>query len=114
MLGLIAEGLSDEAIAERLEATRDDVEADVDQIFVKLDLRDERADRRVAAVLTYLRRDVRPLRARRSHSPDVRRAASVDHVRACPQRKHGGDSSRARRRTPEPAPSARRTAAAPA
>jgi DNA-binding NarL/FixJ family response regulator len=56
VLGLIAEGLSDEAIAERLETTRDAVESDVDQIFVKLDLRDERAaDRRVAAVLAYLR-----------------------------------------------------------
>jgi DNA-binding NarL/FixJ family response regulator len=55
VLGLIAEGLSDEAIAERLEATRDEVQVDVDRIFVKLDLSDERADRRVAAVLTYLR-----------------------------------------------------------
>jgi DNA-binding NarL/FixJ family response regulator/class 3 adenylate cyclase len=56
VLGLIAEGLSDAAIAERLETTREAVESDVDQIFVKLDLRDERAaDRRVAAVLTYLR-----------------------------------------------------------
>jgi DNA-binding NarL/FixJ family response regulator len=56
VLGLIAEGLSDEAIGERLETTREAVGSEVDQIFVKLDLRDERAaDRRVAAVLTYLR-----------------------------------------------------------
>ena len=55
VLGLIAEGLSDEAIAERLETTREAVESDADQIFAKLDLRDEGADRRVAAVLTYLR-----------------------------------------------------------
>jgi len=56
VLGLIAEGLSDEAIGERLGTTRDAVESDVREIFVKLDLRDERAaDRRVAAVLTYLR-----------------------------------------------------------
>jgi DNA-binding NarL/FixJ family response regulator len=55
VLGLIAEGLSDEAIAERLETTREAIEADADQIFAKLDLRDEGADRRVAAVLTYLR-----------------------------------------------------------
>jgi DNA-binding NarL/FixJ family response regulator len=55
VLGLIAEGLSDEAIAERLETTRDAVQSEVDQIFDTLDLRDEGADRRVAAVLTYLR-----------------------------------------------------------
>jgi len=56
VLGLIAEGLSDEAIAERLAVRREVVETAVGQIFVKLDLRDERAaDRRVAAVLTYLR-----------------------------------------------------------
>jgi DNA-binding NarL/FixJ family response regulator/class 3 adenylate cyclase len=56
VLGLVAEGLSDEAIAERLALSREAVEADVGQIFVKLGLRDERAeDRRVAAVLTYLR-----------------------------------------------------------
>ena len=55
VLGLIAEGLSDEAIAERLETTREAVQSEVDQIFDKLDLRDEGADRRVAAVLTYLR-----------------------------------------------------------
>jgi DNA-binding NarL/FixJ family response regulator/class 3 adenylate cyclase len=56
VLGLIAEGLSDEAIGERLDTTRTAVESEVDQIFVKLGLHDEgTADRRVAAVLTYLR-----------------------------------------------------------
>ena len=55
VLGLIAEGLSDEAIGERLQTTREAVQSEVDQIFDKLDLRDEGADRRVAAVLTYLR-----------------------------------------------------------
>jgi DNA-binding NarL/FixJ family response regulator len=55
VLGLIAEGLSDEAIAERLQTTRDAVQSEAGQIFDKLDLRDEGADRRVAAVLTYLR-----------------------------------------------------------
>jgi DNA-binding NarL/FixJ family response regulator/class 3 adenylate cyclase len=56
VLALIAEGLSNEAAAERLGLAREDVDADVAEIFVKLGLRDERAeDRRVAAVLTYLR-----------------------------------------------------------
>jgi DNA-binding NarL/FixJ family response regulator len=55
VLGLIAEGLSDEAIAERLQTTREAVQSEAGQIFDKLDLRDEGADRRVAAVLTYLR-----------------------------------------------------------
>jgi DNA-binding NarL/FixJ family response regulator/class 3 adenylate cyclase len=55
VLGLIAEGLSNEAIAERLALAREAVDRDVDEIFVKLDLRDEHEDRRVAAVLTYLR-----------------------------------------------------------
>jgi DNA-binding NarL/FixJ family response regulator/class 3 adenylate cyclase len=60
VLGLIAEGLSNEAIAERLVVSREAVDADVAQIFEKLGLRDERAeDRRVAAVLTYLRATAR-------------------------------------------------------
>jgi DNA-binding NarL/FixJ family response regulator len=60
VLGLIAEGLSNEAIAERLALSREAVDGDVGQIFEKLGLRDERAeDRRVAAVLTYLRATAR-------------------------------------------------------
>jgi DNA-binding NarL/FixJ family response regulator/class 3 adenylate cyclase len=59
VLGLIAEGLTNEAIAERLAVPREDVEADVERIFVKLELGDEQADRRVAAVLTYLRATAR-------------------------------------------------------
>jgi DNA-binding NarL/FixJ family response regulator len=60
VLGLIAEGLSNEAIAERLGLSREAVDGDVGQIFEKLGLRDERAeDRRVAAVLTYLRATAR-------------------------------------------------------
>jgi DNA-binding NarL/FixJ family response regulator/class 3 adenylate cyclase len=56
VLALIAEGLSDEAIAERLGLPCEDVETSVSRIFDKLGLPDERAaDRRVAAVLTYLR-----------------------------------------------------------
>jgi DNA-binding NarL/FixJ family response regulator/class 3 adenylate cyclase len=56
VLGLVAEGFSDGAIAERLGLTPDAVETDVEQIFLKLGLRDEHAsDRRVAAVLAYLR-----------------------------------------------------------
>ena len=60
ILALIAEGLSNQAIAERLAVPGDAVEADVERIFEKLELRDERAeDRRVAAVLTYLRATAR-------------------------------------------------------
>jgi DNA-binding NarL/FixJ family response regulator len=60
VLGLIAEGLSDAAIAERLELAPEAVESAVGQIFVKLGLRDEQAaDRRVAAVLTYQRATAR-------------------------------------------------------
>jgi len=56
VLGLIAEGFSDVAIAGRLGLTPDDVERQVERIFLKLGLRDEDASsRRVAAVLTYLR-----------------------------------------------------------
>jgi DNA-binding NarL/FixJ family response regulator len=56
VLGLIAEGFSDVAIAERLGLTPEDVETQVEQIFLKLGLCDEDAShRRVAAVLTYLR-----------------------------------------------------------
>ena len=56
VLALIAEGLTNDAIADRLVLSRDAVDGDVDQIFEKLGLRDEGAeDRRVAAVLTYLR-----------------------------------------------------------
>lgn len=56
VLGLIAEGLSNRAIASRLYIAERTVEAHVTQIFMKLGL-DDRADahRRVLAVLTYLR-----------------------------------------------------------
>jgi DNA-binding NarL/FixJ family response regulator len=56
VLGLIAEGFSDIAIAERVGLTCEDVETCVEQIFLKLGVRDEDAShRRVAAVLAYLR-----------------------------------------------------------
>jgi NarL family two-component system response regulator LiaR len=56
VLGLIAEGLSDVAIADRLGLTPEDVETHVEHTFLKLGLRDEdTSHRRVAAVLTYLR-----------------------------------------------------------
>ena len=56
VLGLIAEGFSDAAIAERVNLTPDEVEKHVEQIFLKLGVRDEDAShRRVAAVLAYLR-----------------------------------------------------------
>jgi DNA-binding NarL/FixJ family response regulator len=60
ILGLIAEGFSDVAIAERLRLTPQEVESAVEQIFLTLGLRDEDAsNRRVAAVLTYLRAPVK-------------------------------------------------------
>jgi DNA-binding NarL/FixJ family response regulator len=56
VLELLAEGLSNRAIAERLVVTERTVEAHVKQIFQKLDLRaNPDSHRRVLAVLTYLR-----------------------------------------------------------
>ena len=85
-----------------------------DQIFVKLDLRDERAGS-ARGRGPYLPAGHPPVRARCAREnvsirPMCDRAASAAPCRACPH-KHGGGSSRARRRTPRPAPSARRTAA---
>ena len=56
VLAVVAEGLSNRAIAERLFVTERTVEAHVKQIFLKLGL-DTNADsnRRVLAVLAYLR-----------------------------------------------------------
>jgi DNA-binding NarL/FixJ family response regulator len=60
VLGLVAEGLSNRALAERLFVTERTVEAHVKQIFMKLGL-DMSADthRRVLAVLAYLRSGAR-------------------------------------------------------
>jgi DNA-binding NarL/FixJ family response regulator len=56
VLALLAQGLSNRAIAERLVVTLRTVETHIGQIFLKLGLREEGAEhRRVAAVLTYLR-----------------------------------------------------------
>ncbi|HYZ29545.1 MAG TPA: response regulator transcription factor [Thermoleophilaceae bacterium] len=56
VLALVAEGLSNRAIAERLYVTERTVEAHVTQIFLKLSLSaDAAAHRRVLAVLAYLR-----------------------------------------------------------
>ena len=56
VLGLMAEGRSNAAIAERLVVTPRTVEAHIRQSFGKLDLRESPDDhRRVLAVLTYLR-----------------------------------------------------------
>jgi len=56
ILQLVAQGLSNDAIAARLSEDSDVVCADIETIFAKLGLPDEcEEDRRVVAVLTYLR-----------------------------------------------------------
>ena len=56
VLGLMAEGHSNEGIGQRLVLSPRTVEAHIRQIFLKLDLRDAPAyHRRVVAVLTFLR-----------------------------------------------------------
>lgn len=54
VLGLVAEGLSNTAIAEKLVVSERTVEAHVRSVFLKLDLPDEGTNRRVLAVLRYL------------------------------------------------------------
>ena len=57
VLALMAEGLGNSAIADRLFITEGAIHKHVRNIFAKLDLApDDRADRRVAAVLQYLGR----------------------------------------------------------
>lgn len=61
VLALMAEGLGNTAIAERLVVTGGAVHKHIRSIFAKLDLTpDDRADRRVAAVLRYLEDARRP------------------------------------------------------
>jgi len=57
VLGLVAEGRSNRAIAEALFVTERTVEAHIQQIFLKLDLAESPSDhRRVLAVIAFLRR----------------------------------------------------------
>jgi DNA-binding NarL/FixJ family response regulator len=59
VLGLVAEGLSNHAIAGRLFVTPRTVESHVKQIFLKLNLEvNPESHRRVLAVLAYLRADI--------------------------------------------------------
>jgi DNA-binding NarL/FixJ family response regulator len=58
VLGLIAQGFSNAAIAEELTITKRAVEHNVNSIFAKLELRDDaQVDRRVRAALMYLAED---------------------------------------------------------
>ena len=58
VLGMLAEGLTDAGIAERLWLTRKTVETHIRHILSKLNLpNDASYNRRVLAVLTYLRED---------------------------------------------------------
>jgi DNA-binding NarL/FixJ family response regulator len=60
VLALMAEGLGNTAVAERLVVTEGAVHKHIRSIFAKLDLApDDRADRRVTAVLRYLENDRR-------------------------------------------------------
>jgi DNA-binding NarL/FixJ family response regulator len=55
ILGLIAQGLSNQAIATRLFLTKRAVERHINGVFLKLDLGDDRdVSRRVTAALVYL------------------------------------------------------------
>jgi DNA-binding NarL/FixJ family response regulator len=57
LLGLMAEGLSNSAIAERLEISKSGIERHINSIFSKLDLGDaEDVSRRVKAALLFLSR----------------------------------------------------------
>jgi DNA-binding NarL/FixJ family response regulator len=59
VLALVAEGLSNGAIAERLHLTKRSVEGHINSILLKLDLPDERqVSRRVAAALLFLSEQV--------------------------------------------------------
>jgi DNA-binding NarL/FixJ family response regulator len=71
VLGLMAQGLTDRGIAERLYVSLNTVGTHVQRVLRKLDVPDGACDnRRVLAVLTYLDRP--PSRADRSfHDPDI-------------------------------------------
>jgi DNA-binding NarL/FixJ family response regulator len=56
ILQYVAEGLSNDAISQRLGADEETIDGEIEQIFAKLGLPDEcEEDRRLVAVLHYLR-----------------------------------------------------------
>ena len=69
VLALMAEGLSNRAIGERLTVELKTVEAHVSSVFTKLGLNEDRhANRRVGAVLVFLHRRSPAVRRERSAS----------------------------------------------
>ncbi len=74
VLGLVAEGFSNKAIAAHLVVTERTVEAHITQTFTKLGLTDDPAShRRVLAVLAFLRTQPQPSVIIGAHSPHDRK-----------------------------------------
>jgi DNA-binding CsgD family transcriptional regulator len=97
VLGLVAEGFSNKAIAAHLVVTERTVEAHITQTFTKLGLTDDPAShRRVLAVLAFLRTQPQPSVIIGAHSPHDRktlwrrtrpRRGHVAHAEIAPPRR---------------------------